>query len=166
MWIWDWIKNLFVSSNNPGTPVKSVSDMKLGRILKGQLPTARFELADENYAVVKKNWLLHPFYNYYKKVLKGLKISGWTEDFDCDDFARLFFSIAQACHAKGNTKNQGISVGLMFYVEEEEYGMIYGHAINVAIVDDDLSVIFIEPQTGKEKCLTESERESCWFVYF
>ena len=89
-----------------------------------------------------------------------MKIKGWREDFDCDNFARLYVSLIQACHAKADTKHEGVAVGEFWY----DQNGVEGHAIVIAKTDEGWT--FIEPQSGAELCLTDAEKQSSWFVYF
>ncbi len=150
------LKRLFgVSSNLPKT-VGMVSNIRSFYQF-----TSDVKVSDQKYAIVDRDWLETEWYNYYRKVLDGLNIHGWSHDFDCDNFASLYCALLQVCHKAGNTTSDGISVGEFWYITEDGSG----HAIVTAIVGDN-QVIYIEPQSGSVLSLTDKERYSCLFVRF
>jgi len=157
--IWRWLCSFFVSSNSPEVKIKSLAKYDVIQLYKGC--SSNVHGCDRTYAPVDKHWLLYPYYKYYRKVLDGLGINNWAENFDCDDWARLYRDLSMACHHAANGTTEGIAVGTFSYKKDG----VYPHMINTAIVDDN-KVIFIEPQTGLELILSQREKESCWAVYF
>ena len=119
------------------------------------------KISDRQYARVKKDWLLHGYYNYFIKVLSGLSIGDWEEKYDCDNFAELYKAVVQACHNISSVEIEGIAVGIVWYRTDAGTG----HAVNTAIVNDD-EIIFIEPQTGRQIELSPTEVHSICFVLF
>jgi len=109
--------------------------------------------ADAVYAVPTKKWLLKVARIHAKR--RGQ----WRKAFDCDDFAMSLKLKAQELHAEVSTEVDGLAVGVMFYMQDGSGG----HAINWAVNKSGL--YFVEPQTGREVCLSESESRSCYFVY-
>lgn len=123
---------------------------------------AKIIISDIDYALPKASWLTGKFYEFYKGWRYDHNLNEWANRNDCDNFASLFYTFSQICHAKGNRSEQGIAVGEMFYFIGGDKNR--GHAINIAITD--VGVIAIEPQTGEIVKLTKAEKESSWFVRF
>jgi hypothetical protein len=165
MGFFDFVKDFFNSSNEPRLvkKAKSLNSNELRKLLLKELkPSSIYiKIGDKDYNPVEEQWLLYPFYNYFEKVMDGLKIPGWRKKFDCDNFSSGYRFIAQALHLQGKTSEQSIAVGEMSY-RRDKGGL---HAINIAVVEFN-NIIFIEPQTGVEKCLSTAEKRSCYFVQF
>lgn len=126
----------------------------------------RIFIADADYAIPKKNWLLNKFYPNFRQWLKSNNLDVWHEYNDCDDFATRYRTFSQMCHARSGRKiEEALAVGEMFYQIDNGGG---GHAINCAVVleNQNPKIICIEPQTGQEIFLSESELRSCWFARF
>ena len=159
-WLSEWIKKLFYSSNKTATEPHNISSAALVNKLReaGFPPHVYIFRPDRSYALPKKDWLLWQYGSWYKKVLKGLDIAGWDKLFDCDDFARLYADLCQACHAAGNSRSEGIAVGKLAYIEAPGRP----HAINFAVTD--VGVIFVEPQWAKEVKLTDEQVRSIYWA--
>lgn len=108
----------------------------------------------------------------------------YNTKFDCDDFSRQFAFWSQLFFARVviNKQMEAIAVAEVHYLKRTSVINIKikipleieipipiftyeKHAIN-AIVLDDTSVIFIEPQTGKQEILSEEEIKSIYFCRF
>ena len=101
--------------------------------------------------------------------------------FDCDDFSKKFSVYAQEFYTKTvmNKNMESIAVCEIFYMKKirplnlrigntivELPGYVRSrHAIN-CIVLDDLSLMFIEPQSGEEVSLSNDEIKSIYFCKF
>lgn len=101
--------------------------------------------------------------------------------FDCDDFSRKFSVWAQEFYTKTvmNKNMESIAVCELFYMKKiQPLNLRIGdiivelpwmrcarHAIN-CIVLDDLSLMFIEPQSGQEVTLSDDEIKSIYFCRF
>lgn len=122
---------------------------------------ALFLAGDDSYAKPTLNWLLGPFWSWFKgdRALKGL--SSWTRRNDCDNFVRAYAQAASDCHATtvGND-DEGLSVGEFWYIKASGEG----HAIIIAITD--AGRVFIEPQNGQKIILTDAEIKSCFLAKF
>ena len=118
---------------------------------------------DSVYAIPTKEWVLGEYSTFYKDFLTKMGLSNWHVDFDCDNFATLFFTLAQCGHARAETRKEGIAIGVFCYVPWNA-GKNEAHAINVAVTDK--GVIFLEPQTCFEKTLDLKELQSCFQVLF
>lgn len=116
---------------------------------------------DDTYAIPTKEWVLGEYALFYKSFLERMGTPGWRDDFDCDNFAAVFWTMAQCGHARAMTKKQGIAIGMFGYQPD---GAAAGHAINVAVTDK--GVIFVEPQSCKEVFLTKTEALSCSLALF
>jgi len=126
-----------------------------------ELPSAKIFITDKDYALPSRNWLEGSFYKFFSNWLFSQALHKWNEQFDCDNFASLYYNFAQIYHYKTQEKlEQGLAVGEMFYRQDSGGG----HAINIAV--DNSGVFFIEPQNGKIKKLSHDEKNSCWFVRF
>lgn len=163
MSIGTWIKRLFTASSNVpkrGAPMALTEDEFHNslRDFLGVQPDVQF--SDSTYSIVQKEWLIYAWYEYFEKVLDGLKITGWKSNFDCDNFALLYLALIQACHTKANAKTEGIAVGMIWF----ESDSIGGHAVNIALTDK--GWVCVEPQNGAEMILSVKEKQSCWFAYF
>jgi len=160
--IWKRFKAWCYADNRVQTQIHALSRYAVIEKYKGWAGDGNVRVADKDYSVLSKFWLMRGYYNYYIKVLNGLKISGWEEKFDCDNFAGLYKEVLSACHRVSTmSKSEGVAIGVVWYKTDSGGG----HAINTAIVDDD-RVIFIEPQTGLEKTLSDTELNNIFFVLF
>jgi hypothetical protein len=105
------------------------------------------------------DWVTGTWYNHYCKVLDSKGITGWREDFDCDDWAHAFKVEMQYAHKKACVNSEGIACGVVYDIISRS-----GHAINVVITEG--GVTFTEPQTGRVLDLTDQEVGQIWFVLF
>jgi hypothetical protein len=110
--------------------------------------------ADAEYAIPSKKWLLEVARQH------AASLEPWRKSFDCDDFAFSLKVEVQKCHAAYTEKIDGLALGVVFYLQHGQGG----HAINWAISRG--KIYFIEPQNGREICLSELELASAWFVYY
>ena len=132
---------------------------EIKRVIKESLPNAKINIADGTYASPATRWLTGNFYtNLYLPWTKKNGLSKWRDQFDCDNFAYLYFVFAQICHAKSGRKEEGLAVGVMYYMTDDGGG----HAINFVVSKGEFKAI--EPQSGDIVKLSEDERNSCWFV--
>lgn len=124
-----------------------LADEMLPMMPPGAAPT----LLDESYACPSKDWVQGPFSLSLRTALDGY---GFSRDrFDCDDFARLAWTIANLCN-HDCPSDCGLAFGLLFYTRD--YGA--AHAINFFIAE---GVHFYEPQTQRIVELSRKEIESC-----
>ncbi len=121
---------------------------------------AKVIFSDNEYNLPTYSYIFNKFYPYFQKELFRLKIDGWSQKFDCEDFAKLFKTLIQACHAQSKGNAEGIAVAEIHYKREDGVN----HAINAIITDKGL--IFLEPQTGESLVLTENEEKSIYYVNF
>ena len=126
--IWDRLCGWFRSDNV--VPVRP--GVITGVYLRGLYPGVVVRMAERNYSLVSVDWLLGGYYNYFLKVLGGLKISGWSKKFDCDSYSNLYYSLVGACHRVSEVSvTDGIAVGVVWYRVDGGGG----HAINTAVVE-------------------------------
>lgn len=121
---------------------------------------------------------LLPLYKKYKEE----KHFTYGPKFDCDDFSRNFSIFAQSVYTDLviNKNIEAICAGELYYVPDPETVFYIGgkfifnvktipagenHAINIIILDD-MSVMFIEPQTGEEVTLSPTEKHNIIFCKF
>lgn len=135
---------------------------ELRALVNGIGITCTMMTCDATYNTPTKEWLLNTFYKAVSRMFKFVGLPTWREDWDCDDFARLYATHAQILHAR-DTKStaQGLAVGEFWYKPDSGGG----HAINIAVIGPS-TIIFIEPQTGAELKLSSSEIKSAFFVRF
>jgi hypothetical protein len=133
-------------------------------------PNAKVNMADSSYACPKIDWVTNTFYRkmFYPWIREN-ELNKWEKTHDCDNFAYLFFTLAQICHTKSMRTlkehnvpiHPGLSVGVIYYKREVSGG---GHAANVIVSGSE--VYFVEPQTGHKFELTNNEKGSAWNMVF
>jgi hypothetical protein len=117
--------------------------------------------SDRSYAAVSQIFM-REHSKQYLHTLKWLKCS-YTKNFDCDDFARGFAWYAQARYSGFvNRPAQAVAVGTVSF---RDGAFDVPHMINVGVLDGG-RVLYWEPQTGKEKSMSEKELQSIWDVRF
>lgn len=117
------------------------------------VPLTGIVIVDAEYAVPTKKWLLRV------ARIHAEQSQPYSPAYDCDDFAMSLKLRTQQIHAQVMPTVDGLAVGVLFYVDDEAGP----HAINWALHRRGL--YFVEPQTGREKCLSKSELRSVYFVY-
>lgn len=125
-------------------------------------------IADEEYAIPSKSWILGEFSRAFLETKVALVGRYIPDEWDCDDFARLCAAYAGILHHRTRNKlkkNQGFALGEFWYIQSKGGG----HAINI-VVDRDLNdqplVYFYEPQTTTIMFLDKEEIRSCFMVRF
>jgi len=138
------------------THTELIKEAILDRVYKKVLP-------DGVYNMPTAKWLKTEFIPFYIGVLKELGIFEWHERFDCDDFASLFRALAQIAHRKSNGNGEGLTVAEIHYTASGTNGVYGNHAINMAFTDE--GWVFIEPQNGSMRELSETEQKSIFYVH-
>lgn len=115
---------------------------------------------DETYNLPTFDFVFNKFYPFFQKELNRLKIVNWTSKFDCEDFAKMFKVLMQACHQNSSGNAEGLAVAEIHYRRDKGDN----HAINAVITDKGL--IFVEPQTGESLILSKNEEKSIYYVNF
>jgi hypothetical protein len=108
-------------------------------------------LADASYDAVDMNWLKTTFNSKFNEI--NAKTYSTKNEYDCDDFARLYCSLAQV-YSRNN-----IAIGEFWYKPTNSKQV---HAVVIAYSEKGLH--FIEPQNGWEIELSEEEVYSCSFL--
>lgn len=147
--------------------------------------------SDSAYAVLEESWLLGEGYKSYRKWLNLGGLGKWRNNWDCDNLAVSFKLYLQMLHAKHNpytftdrwkrkaentTNVESVAVGVVYYKIERE-GSSSMHAINLAFCPSGfgfsptgnfhtLKKLYIEPEDGTVKELTEKEEASIWYANF
>lgn len=121
---------------------------------------AKVIFSDSEYNLPTNSYVFNKFYPFFQKELFRLKIDGWSQKFDCEDYAKMFKTLMQACHQNSDGDAEGIAVAEIHYKRDSGDN----HAINAIITDKGL--IFLEPQTGESLVLSENEEKSIYFVNF
>lgn len=124
-------------------------------------PYVPANIADNSYAVLTRESFLKTS-KYMKWILRVFNILGWSEKFDCDDFALLWKMLTSLRHAKSKGgESEGVACGVIWYTRDSSGG---GHAVNFVKTENGWSAF--EPQTGEFFELSQRERESVCFVLF
>ena len=132
-----------------------VSSTDIKRILSiaGCLTYCDPVILDSSYSCPDKDWIEREFsaewFNF-----KGQVMSYTKECWDCDNYAFLCFSYAQACHARLGGVKTGLAFGVITFLKN---GLI-PHAANFFLSGD--SLIGYEPQTCEVFYFTDKEKES------
>jgi len=146
--------------------------------------------SDADYALFSDRFLTHDGFSGYKKWLKFCgrdcakgQTQYWRRNYDCDNLAESYKTYMNMLHAKANpltftesfksdkqneTKAEGVAVGVIYF-EMKSKGTSSHHAINVAVTHNarnNLSLIFIEPNSSGKIKLNKQEKESIWYVNF
>lgn len=142
-----------------------------------QLDDKQLVVCDISYWLPSREFVITKLLPMYRTV----NLIPYSEKFDCDDSSRFFASYAHAfymrvvinksmqslavaeVHYQKRTRSMNITIkdtpiNIPWYVYEK-------HAIN-CIVLDDMSLMFIEPQSGLEVQLSNEELGSIYFVKF
>jgi len=137
---------------------------------------AALHISDATHGVPTKKYLTETFADFYRAKLEEMGLGTWDTQWDCDDFAYQFFTMIRWAHYQTKkSMAEGIAVGVVYFTSgaRAEDGTGGGHAINVAVVDDNGSrrLIFIEPQRAAkgQPCeleLTQHEKDSIWYITF
>lgn len=118
-------------------------------------------ITDRDYAKPTTHWLFEVFRPWFETRLDGFGTRSWSTQWDCDDFAALYRTLAQVCHSLTHVRpEEGIAVGEVKY--RKDSGVI--HMINCAFTEQGL--IWIEPQTTCQVQLSETELSSRSYVRF
>lgn len=136
-----------------------------GILIDNKINSIRFVVADSEYNLPSKSWVLNEFSKSLYSCLKFLNIHDYKpSNNDCDDFSRFAAVLAQILHHRTSPNNNtALAIGEFWYRDEK----IGSHAINIIIyLDETPKIMFYEPQTQKEVFLSESEIQSCSFWRF
>ena len=147
--------------------MKTIPGDRLTKLVGERLNIQPF-LSDQDNAVSTLPWLLDASLPAFHKFLGQLSVLGYDQEcWDCDDFALAFMFFNRMLHARTQSgllgKKCGIAVGQMWFKRASGGG----HAVNVAIVDDE-RLVLIEPQPTQNPLLTLTleEEQSCEFCQF
>lgn len=133
-------------------------------ILAAGISTPTVLTGDLSYKAPLASWLLGEFDDYFRQCLTALGLQTWAaENWDCDDFADLYATLAKICHQRTpGSDGTGIPVGVIWYLQEGTGP----HAVNAAITSDQ-GLIFIEPQRSRARLRpTDKEKGHAWFAKF
>lgn len=138
-----------------------------GRVLTaGELRQLRPDaiLAEESYAEVNASWLPQ-YYREFRNELFRLGITRWDERFDCNRFADLFTSLAQAHFFRAafhsRTPAKALALGPYWYIRADGSG---AHAIVQAITQH--GPVYLDPQTGEQVELAPGEKFAAYLQFF
>lgn len=138
-----------------------------GRILTaGELRQLRPNaiLAEDCYAEVNASWLPQ-YYREFRSELFRLGITRWDERFDCNRFADLFTSLAQAHFFRAtfhsHTPAKALALGPYWYIRADGSG---AHAIIQAMTQH--GPVYFDPQTGEAVELAAGEKFAAYLQFF
>ena len=123
---------------------------------------------DNSYAVPSRADIKDKVAPFWADLMKQLGFTYIPEARDCDKFSRMAAAVAGLIHSyqgvalefAANRMGMGFALGEFFY--RRDVGGY--HAINFAVVDETMDVIFLEPQAGlAEVKLSQNEITSCIF---
>lgn len=122
-------------------------------------------VGDQHYAIVDSK-CLGMLYDEFRAEIFKKGVVKWDERFDCNHFASYYVSLAQTKFYLANwgsaTKANTLAIGTYWYVVGGKGSST--HAI--VVIYTERGLIFIEPQTGKEVQLSESEKLSSYLKVF
>jgi len=145
-------------------------NMILGWNNKGLKIPRNIAVSDKTYFLPTLDMVNKEIFPKYWQWLKSLKLTKWVHRWDCDNFAEAFHLFACGYYQQQIESNsEGIGIGIVHYkaILRAEDNTSGGHAINTLIVNDNnnLQVVFLEPQNGRILNLTQQEKDSIWFLY-
>ena len=116
------------------------------------------QFSDRAYVCPMKDWVLGEFAEAFRRQRQVFKVDNYEpESNDCDDFARDAVTFAEKLHVRtGEHRDAALAIGLLHYTRDAGGA----HAVNLWAVDNNgtREIIVVEPQTGQEIKLSESER--------
>ncbi|HUW32072.1 MAG TPA: hypothetical protein VM223_10705 [Planctomycetota bacterium] len=137
-------------------------------VLDCSIKSADVHIADADYFVPSREWVLETFPDWYWKALKAIGAPAeWVRNHDCDNYSDAYHALAQICNARRDPKlEEGVSVGKIWYFVHADQKK--AHAINCAFIrsGSGSELIFIEPQSASEITLASNERATIWFARF
>lgn len=141
-------------------PAKIPSYKLKGAILE-VAPFASVFVPDRSYSLASSHWF-DAFNLWFRGKMFDFVGDSWDQRFDCDDFARFFAAFCQLANyrTRHDSRAEGLAVGEVFFRKDNGGG----HAINVAMTEKGIQ--FIEPQNGDFIGLSQTEKQSIWFVRF
>lgn len=124
-------------------------------------PNAQIIPFEENYALMDFNWVVFQFLPYYRELIKELDIT-YSQQFDCEDFARFFKTELQNLYRKQPQFHQGLSVASIVHKVDARNS----HAIIAVfgLQQGRFSCILIEPQNGTLVRVDQFDMSSVWLV--
>lgn len=127
--------------------------------IKRELPLAY--CADLSYEQPSKEWIESVFKSY-KTLMLWLKVFRWRPHHDCDDKAAGFRWLCGVKWAQKESRPaQGVAVAEIHYKKDAGGA----HAINAVMLDDG-SMAFVEPQGPRWIELSYTEIRSIYFTRF
>jgi hypothetical protein len=143
-----------------GSGWQRTSEARTGRVysrfdLGHEVPGLIF--GDSTYAEVNSAWLPE-WYELYRRRLFDMGIVRWSVNFDCNRFADLYVSMAQACNSDATfhaESKPSLAIGTVWYRRDESGSL---HAIVQAFTER--GRIFVDPQTGEIVNLSSGEVRS------
>lgn len=119
------------------------------------------------YAVPALDWLLGPFWEFFRARYWATNSDKWKFRWECRDFARAYACAAQECWGASNPAgaedSDALAVGEIWFIPDAGHPEI-GHAVCAAITEAGL--VFIEPQTGRPYPMTPGQLASRYFLRF
>lgn len=121
--------------------------------------------ADSEYSLLDSEWVSDRVSDGFRTFVRSLGMFGWEYDSgDCDDFSKAFTVYLKS--VVRNKKNVFTpAVGEVYYIKEQDIVDV-PHAINFIVVfeNDDIKILWYEPQFFDFVELTNTEIDSIYFV--
>lgn len=128
-------------------------------------PWASIGTEDSRYVIPTRKWLEEDFARFFEDYKFSRNLTYANQNFDCEDFARLYQSEAVIAH-QASSPNSGTSltVGVLRYQKDNAYA----HQANASIVWDEesnqLIMLCVEPQSSLTFKPTDEEIRSATSV--
>ena len=141
----------------------SETQLSTGKVLTpSQLPIIGV-YGDVSYSIVQSSALPF-FYQDFRDILTKQGLVKWDNRYDCNHFASLYISLAQAKYAVASFQSystaQTLAMAEIWYRPTWAKGQ--GHAI--VAIQTEKGLLFIEPQTGEMIVLTNMEKDSIFLA--
>lgn len=118
---------------------------------------------NKTYVAVNSDMLYYIYYDFWK--IMHDYISGWESKFNCVHITSLYVELAQLKFASKNfsyaSKAEALAIGEIWY-HPDKFKEGLDHAIVAVYTNKGL--LFIEPQTGNEMKLSDTEMKSIKYL--
>ena len=155
--------------------MKQISPKEIRAAFAALAPELFVHVPDREYDCPSREWLMDKYTEWFKTKQYKLGVQKFADEVnDCDDYSARYRVGAQILNARRLYKNVlkqlvgmkmepcPVAVGEVWY--KTRIGG--GHAINCAFIDDERTLVFIEPQTCSIVSLNQDELKSMFFVRF
>lgn len=163
-----FLKSCITTNNFNKASSKNIDRTELYEIFKNggvDFSSTTTIFADNEYSLLDSEWVSVRVSDGFEAFTKSLGMFGWEYDSgDCDDFSKAFtVYLKSVVRRKKDVATP--AVGEVYYIKEQDIVDI-PHAINFIVVfeNNDINILWYEPQFMEFTELTESEIQSIYFV--